>query len=128
MFDVSWSEMLIVGVLALIFVGPKDLPRMMREVGRWVGKARGMARQFQRAMDDAAREADLDELRDAGKSLRDLKTSVGDPIRWGDVGAKPAAKTEAKASAAAPAETPPPASPVAPSAPTSPEASENKPS
>lgn len=66
----SMPELLIVGALALIVIGPKDLPGMMRSVGKFVGQARGMARQFQRSMDDAAREVDLQEFKDA-KALMD---------------------------------------------------------
>lgn len=72
MFDIGWSEMLIVGVVALIVVGPKDLPKMFRTIGELTGKARGMAREFQRAMDDAARESGVNDL---GKTLR--KTAGG---------------------------------------------------
>ena len=50
MFDIGWSELMIIGVVALIVVGPKDLPMMFRKVGNFVGKARGMARDFQSAM------------------------------------------------------------------------------
>ena len=53
MFDIGWSEMLVVGVVALIVVGPKDLPKMFHTLGEMTGKARGMAREFQRAMDAA---------------------------------------------------------------------------
>ena len=49
MFDIGWPEMAVVAVIALIIIGPKDLPRIMRWVGGWAGKARGMARQFQRS-------------------------------------------------------------------------------
>lgn len=65
----SMPELLIVGALALIVIGPKDLPRMMRSVGKFVGQARGLARQFQRSMDDAARELDVQEFKDANKLL-----------------------------------------------------------
>ncbi|MDE0112845.1 MAG: Sec-independent protein translocase protein TatB, partial [Albidovulum sp.] len=50
MFDIGWSELLIIGIVALIVVGPKDLPGMFRALGRFTGKMRGMAREFQRAM------------------------------------------------------------------------------
>ena len=56
MFDLGWTELLVIGVVALIVVGPKDLPMLFRNVGRFVGKARGMAREFSRAMEDAAAE------------------------------------------------------------------------
>lgn len=71
----SMPELLIVGALALIVIGPKDLPRMMRAVGKFVGQARGMAREFQRSMDDAAREVDLQEFKDA-KALMDKKSGT----------------------------------------------------
>ncbi|MGB0799555.1 MAG: Sec-independent protein translocase protein TatB, partial [Planktomarina sp.] len=54
MFGMGWAEMMIVGVVALIVVGPKDLPIMFRKLGNAVGKAKGMAREFSRAMNDAA--------------------------------------------------------------------------
>lgn len=61
MFDIGWSELLVIGVVALIVVGPKDLPVMFRSLGRVTAKARAMARDFTRAMEDAARETGLDE-------------------------------------------------------------------
>jgi sec-independent protein translocase protein TatB len=67
MFDLGWSELLVVGVVALIVVGPKDLPVMFRNVGRFVGKARGMAREFSRAMEAAADEAGM---KDIDKTLK----------------------------------------------------------
>ena len=54
MFDLGMMELLLIGVVALIVVGPKDLPVMFREVGRFMGRMRGMARDFQRAMNEAA--------------------------------------------------------------------------
>ena len=77
MFDIGWSELLVLGALALIVVGPKDLPGMLRSLGQIAGKARGMAREFQRTMEDAAREADLDELRDVQKSMKDWNSKIG---------------------------------------------------
>ena len=57
MFDLGWSELLVIGIVALIVVGPKDLPVLFRNVGRFVGKARAMARDFSRAMNDAVRDS-----------------------------------------------------------------------
>ena len=68
MFDMGWSELLLIGIVALIVVGPKDLPVLFRNVGQFVGKARGMAREFTRAMEDAAKESGVD---DVTKTLRD---------------------------------------------------------
>ena len=62
MFGVDTSELLIVAVLALLFIGPKELPAAMRTVGRWVGKVRGMARQFTSGFEEVVREAELEEM------------------------------------------------------------------
>ncbi len=63
MLDIGWSEMLVILVVALVVIGPKDLPKVARQVGRWTGKARAMAREFQRSFDDMAREAELEEIK-----------------------------------------------------------------
>ncbi|WP_170413859.1 Sec-independent protein translocase protein TatB [Ruegeria atlantica] len=63
MFDLGWTELLVIGVVALIVVGPKDLPVLFRNVGRWVGKARGMAREFSSAMNEAADQAGVSEIK-----------------------------------------------------------------
>lgn len=68
MFDLGWTELLLIGIVALIVVGPKDLPVLFRNIGRFVGKAKGMAREFTRAMEDAADEAGV---KDVSKTLRD---------------------------------------------------------
>lgn len=74
MFDLGWTELLVIGIVALIVVGPKDLPVLFRNVGRWVGKARGMAREFSRAMNDAADEAGVNDI---AKGLKTAANPVG---------------------------------------------------
>jgi sec-independent protein translocase protein TatB len=62
MLDVAPTELLLVAVVALLVIGPKDLPRAMRFVGKWVGKARGVARQFRSGFDSMVRESELAEM------------------------------------------------------------------
>ena len=62
MFGVDKSELMQIAVVALVFIGPKDLPRAMRTVGRWVGKVRGMARHFNSGIEAMVREAELEEM------------------------------------------------------------------
>lgn len=99
MFDLGWSELMVIGVVALIVVGPKDLPGMFRTLGRFTAKARGMARDFQRAMDDAADEAGV---KDVQKSLR----AAANPVKTGLNSAKGALKDAADWTP--PSTTPPP--------------------
>jgi len=71
MFDFfSWQHLSIMLVVALVVVGPKDLPRLMNMAGKWAGKARAMATEFRRSFDEMARESELAELR---KEIEDLK-------------------------------------------------------
>jgi len=70
MLDFSWSHILLLLIVALVVVGPKDLPKMMRMVGRWTGKARAMADQLRRSFDEMARQTELDELRSEIEALR----------------------------------------------------------
>jgi len=67
---IGFSELLLLALAALIIVGPKDLPLMMRKAGQMVGKARAMAREFQAAFEDIARQSELDDLR---REIEDLK-------------------------------------------------------
>lgn len=71
MFDLGWSELLLIAVVAIVVVGPRDLPRMMRTVGQYASKARGMARDMQSQFNDAVRDADLE---DVGRQIQDLKS------------------------------------------------------
>ena len=77
MFDLGWTELLLIGIVALIVVGPKDLPVLFRNVGIWVGKARGMAREFSRAMNDAADESGV---KDVAKGLKAATNPVSSAL------------------------------------------------
>ncbi len=76
MLDIGMVEMLVIGAVALIVVGPKELPRLVRTVGQWVGRARSLARDFQRGMEDAARSADMDDLRKVGDLKGEIEADV----------------------------------------------------
>ena len=109
MFDIAWSELFVILVVALVVVGPKDLPKLMRTAGQWAGKARGMADQFRRSFDDLARQSELDELRSQVNKLqseaRDATTksmSDLDYAAFSGVPAKPFADTHLEDVGAAP--------------------------
>ena len=129
MFDIGWSEMLVIGSLALIVVGPRDLPKMLRTFGQYVGKARGMAREFQRSMDEAARQADISdmkELRETAQHLRDLKrmpfeSAIGSKPAGGAAGSSSTVQPQAGPASPTPSQTgEPSASPATPAAATAP--------
>ncbi|MBB3264090.1 sec-independent protein translocase protein TatB [Azospirillum sp. OGB3] len=71
MFDIAWSELMVIAVIALVVIGPKDLPKAIYTLGKWVKKARVVARDFQGHIDDMMREAELDELRKEALKVRD---------------------------------------------------------
>ena len=75
MFDIGWSELVVIAVVALIAIGPKELPGVLRMVGQWIGKARKMAAEFQGQFQEAMREAEMADLK---KHAEDLKSSVSD--------------------------------------------------
>jgi len=74
-----FMEVLIIGALALIVIGPKDLPMLMRRVGQFVGKMRGMAAEFRASFDELARQSELDDLRKEVEALRTGTSLTGDP-------------------------------------------------
>lgn len=82
MFDLGWTEMAVIALLALIVIGPKDLPKVLRTMGQWVRKARSLTREFQSGLDDMIRDAELDEAKKAvegGKNFN-VKKAVQDSI------------------------------------------------
>ncbi|MGJ8625418.1 MAG: Sec-independent protein translocase protein TatB [Sulfitobacter sp.] len=90
MFDLGWTELLLIGIVALIVVGPKDLPVLFRRVGQFVGKAKGMAREFSSAMNDAADDSGMREMSSSlNKTLRAATNPVGSAMD----GVKSAAKS-----------------------------------
>ena len=72
MFDISWTELLVIAVVALIAIGPKELPRVLYEAGKWARRAKMMAGEFQRHFSDLMHEAELDELRKQAQAARDI--------------------------------------------------------
>ncbi|MBO9475122.1 MULTISPECIES: Sec-independent protein translocase protein TatB [unclassified Shimia] len=81
MFDLGLPELLVIGVVALIVVGPKDLPVLFRNVGRFVGKAKGMAREFSSAMNQAADQAGVKDVTDTIKGATDGLNKVSNPLK-----------------------------------------------
>ena len=82
MFDIGWQELFILAVLAIIVIGPKDLPGAIRIITKWIRKARSMARDLQDGLDDVVREADLDDLKkelDSPGGL-DIAKKIGDAV------------------------------------------------
>jgi sec-independent protein translocase protein TatB len=105
MFDIGWSELVVIAVVALIAIGPKELPGVLRMIGQWMGKARKMAAEFQGQFQEAMREAEMadlkksfDEVKEAatgftsGNLMTSLEKDVGNALRIDDVD-KPAALT-----------------------------------
>jgi sec-independent protein translocase protein TatB len=123
MFDIGWSELVVIAVVALIAIGPKELPGVLRMVGQWMGKARKMAAEFQGQFQEAMREAEMadlkksfDEVREAASGLTSggglmtsLQKDVTEALRIDDV--------DKRAEATATAAIEPPASPTTPEAP-----------
>jgi sec-independent protein translocase protein TatB len=81
MFDISWGKIVIIGVVALIVIGPKELPSVLRMVGQWMGKMRRMAAEFQGQFQDAMREAEMADLKKTFDETTSGLASVFDPIK-----------------------------------------------
>jgi sec-independent protein translocase protein TatB len=77
MFDIGWSEMLIIGVVALVVIGPKELPAALKTFAYWMKQARKLAREFQSGVDDMIRTAELDE---AKKAVEDVRRNLNKEI------------------------------------------------
>ena len=74
MFDIGWSELVVIAVVALIAIGPKELPGVLRMVGQWMGKARKMAGEFQGQFQEAMREAEMADLKKTFDEVKDTAT------------------------------------------------------
>lgn len=72
MFDIGWQELFVIAAIAIIVVGPRDLPRVLRTVMSVIRKARGMAREFQSGIDDVVREVELDDIRKEANSIASM--------------------------------------------------------
>ncbi|MCK0208380.1 Sec-independent protein translocase protein TatB [Starkeya koreensis] len=81
MFDIGWSELLVVGVVALVVIGPKELPRVLRTVGQGVNKLRRMAGEFQGQFNEALREAELTDLKDSVSGLKNDLSGLASDAR-----------------------------------------------
>jgi sec-independent protein translocase protein TatB len=127
MFDIGWSELVVIAVVALIAIGPKELPGVLRMVGQWMSKARKMAAEFQGQFQEAMREAEMadlkksfDEVKDVatgfspGNVMTSLQKDVSDALQIGDID-KPAATPSDAQVAGAIGE---PVTPTTPAAPT----------
>lgn len=106
MFDVGWTELMVIGVVGLVVIGPKELPEMFRTMGRFTAKARSMARDFQRAMEAAADEAGVKDVAKDLKAATSVRSLGLDAVKdaatkfekWDPL--KPAAKPAVKPAAA----------------------------
>ena len=114
MFDIGWGELVVIGVVALIAIGPKELPAVLRTAGQWMGKIRRMASEFQGQFQDALREA---EMADVKKQVDELKSTATDFTSFDPLADKPA---ETSAPAGEPSTAAPAAEPVGSEAPPAP--------
>ena len=77
MFDIGWSELVVIAVVALIAIGPKELPGVLRMVGQWMSKARKMAAEFQGQFQEAMREAEMADLKKTFDAVKEAATNLG---------------------------------------------------
>lgn len=86
MFDIGWTEILVIAVVAIIVIGPKDLPRMLRTLGRYAGQLRRTAGEFRSQFDEVIRDSELDELRSSLQDasnlnpLNQIKDTISDSM------------------------------------------------
>jgi sec-independent protein translocase protein TatB len=78
MFDIGWGELVVIGIVALIAIGPKELPTVLRTLGQWMGKVKRMAAEFQGQFQEALREAELHDLKKQAEDLHSTVTSAAD--------------------------------------------------
>jgi len=78
MLDIGWSEMFMIAVVAIVVIGPKELPRTLRTIGQWVAKARSLTREFQSNFSDMIAQSEIEDLRKSAKNIDDLE--VGDML------------------------------------------------
>ena len=83
MFDIGWGELVVIGVVALIAIGPKELPGVLRATGQWMGKVRRMANEFQDQFREAMREAEMDDLK---KKVDEMTSTAGDFTNFDPLG------------------------------------------
>ena len=81
MFDLGWLELLVIGITALIVVGPKELPQLFRTAGRFFGKVKGMAREFSKSMEEAADESGLKDATNTLNSITDIHEKTKFPTK-----------------------------------------------
>jgi sec-independent protein translocase protein TatB len=105
MFDIGWTELVVIAVVAIVVIGPKDLPRAMRFVGQWTGKMKRMAREFQGQFNEALREAELDSVRKDVEAIGKIDPMAGvrKEMAKVDAAVKDAGKPAAAIASAAPA-------------------------
>ena len=78
MLDIGWSEMFMIAVVAIVVIGPKELPRTLRTIGQWVAKARSLTREFQSNISDMIAQSEIEDLRKSAENIGDLE--VGDML------------------------------------------------